>query len=95
MEKGLNLREQMPNVARLVDEQRETLGKAYVNECIRAAVAGKPDKFYAFEAGHVLGTPFTRDTVLHEAVRCCVALGGSYAMVIARPIEEGVPRGTH
>lgn len=83
----------MPNVARLVDEQRSVMGQKHVDECIRAAIGGKPDLFYAFEAGHVLGTPFERDTVVSDAVRICVTLGGSYAMVIAKP--KDVPRGTH
>lgn len=94
MEKGLNLRVSMPNVARLVDEKRAELGAEFVNDCIKRAIAGKPDLFFAFEAGHVLGTPFSKDAVVAEAIRISVALGGSFAMVMARPAAE-VPRGTH
>jgi hypothetical protein len=82
MEKPMNLRLAMPNVARCVDEYRQAHGAAFVNECISRGMAGEPNWFYAFEAGHVLGCPFTADAVVDEAVRLAVAIGGRYAMVM-------------
>ena len=87
MEKGLNLRQSMPNVARLVDEQRTAHGAAFVNGCIKRGIAGEPDQFYAFEAGHVLGTPFKADALVAKCVLLTVVMGGKFAMVIATPTE--------
>lgn len=89
----MNLRQQMPNVARLVDEQREAMGEAYVNDCIKRGMAGHADHFYAFENGHVLGTPFKADAIVDKAVQLAVMLGGRYAMVIR--VKREAPNGTH
>lgn len=87
MEKGLNMREAMPNVARLVDEQRQQHGVGYVNGVIKRAIAGEPDLFYAFEDGHVLGTPFRADAVTGKLLELAVVLGGKHAMVMKPPPE--------
>lgn len=93
MEKGLNLREAMPNVARLVDEQRVLHGAAYVNGIVKRALAGTPDLFYAFENGYVLGTPFKADAITARLLELGVALGAKHAMVMKPPKAE-VPHGT-
>ena len=56
------LRDQMPETAKWIDDRRTEYGPAYVNDCIRRAMAGEAGVFYAFEAGHVIGTPFTAGT---------------------------------
>jgi hypothetical protein len=75
----------MPNVTRYVDEQRVAFGKAFVDDCIKRGVGGEPNRFYAFEGGHVLGTPFTADAELSKAIRLAVVFGGKFAVAIARP----------
>lgn len=84
---AIDLRTAMPNVARLVDERRATHGAAWVNDRIKRAMAGQPNEFYAFEAGHVLGTPFQAefDPVLDDSVRMALVWGGKFAMVMRTP----------
>lgn len=55
----MNLREEMPGTAWLVDVARELCGAAPVNEQIRAGMAGQADRFHAVEAGRTVGTPMT------------------------------------
>lgn len=55
----VDLRRQMPKTAEMVNRRRAEWGKDYVDGCIRRALAGEPNCFYASEAGHSLGTPFT------------------------------------
>lgn len=77
----------MPNVARLVDERRAACGAQWVNACIKRALAGEANQFYAFEAGHVLGTPFTAefDGALDRSVRMALVWGGTFALVMRTP----------
>lgn len=53
-----SMREAMPTVAAFVDEMRKAFGADQVDPSIRAGLRGEPDKFWACEAGHELGTPF-------------------------------------
>lgn len=53
-----SMREAMPTVAAFVDEMRKAFGADQVDPSIRAGLRGEPDKFWAREAGHELGTPF-------------------------------------
>ncbi|MEO8806601.1 MAG: hypothetical protein ABI433_10990 [Burkholderiaceae bacterium] len=87
----MDLRTAMPTVARLVDERRQRDGAEFVNGCIKRAMAGEPNQFYAFEGGHVLGTPFKPDfdVVLDHCVRMSIAWGGKYAMVMRNPEPTG------
>ncbi len=74
-------RDAMPGVWAQLGEYRRLYGDAHVSECIKRGMAGEPDWFYAFEAGRVVGTPFTAD-VVQRNVRLAVALGGRFAVVI-------------
>ncbi len=55
MAKVESLREQMPQVAALMDRLRATFGVANINAVIRAGIKGEP-VFYASENGHTIGT---------------------------------------
>lgn len=80
----IDLRQQMPETARWVDERRAEWGKDHVNTCLRKAIAGEPDWFYAVEAGHILGTPFA--TALRgEAVDLWVKFGGKAVWIMRAP----------
>ena len=81
----MDLRTAMPTVARLFDERRQRDGVEWVNSCIKRGMAGEPDYFYAFEAGHVLGTPMTSDPITEKCVRMSIGYGGKYAMVMRNP----------
>lgn len=82
-------RDVMPEVWKHLGEYRRQYGDAHVRECIRRGMAGEPDWFYAFEAGHVVGAPFTVDSVLGRVMCASVALGGKFALAI-RPPQAGV-----
>lgn len=55
----MNLRQEMPSVAWLVDVARALCGAAPINEQIRAGMAGAADRFHAVENGREVGTPMT------------------------------------
>jgi hypothetical protein len=87
MSKAANLRQDMPGVAAEVDRARQDHGAAWVNEQIRQGMAGKPDHFYAFEGGHVLGTPWVFDSTMRDdALRCAMA-GAQHFVALRRPDE--------
>lgn len=88
----VDLRSQMPETAKWVDEKRKEHGAAFVNGCIRRALAGEPGFFYAFERGHVLGTPFPATHVLAKDQQYAVSMGCTFAGFIATP---GGPDGAH
>lgn len=88
----------MPKVAQLIDKRRSQWGQAHVNACIADGIAGKPNRFYAFESGHIVGTPFAPDkSPLTDASILQIAfLGGSFYMVMEQPKDwvEPAPKGT-
>lgn len=52
-----SLREQMPNTAAMIDSMRLKLGKEGVDAILRRAMKGEEGCFYAYENGHMFGTP--------------------------------------
>ncbi len=61
MAKVASLKEQMPQVAALLDRLRDTFGVNNINAVIRAGMHGEP-VFYASENGHTLGTDWPDPT---------------------------------
>ena len=78
----------MPRVWREIGAHRVKWGEAHVKECIERGMRGEPDWFYAFEAGHVVGTPFQADSEVVKLLQLAVTLGGGYAMVMRPPAPE-------
>lgn len=56
--KPASMRMSMPQTAEFVDRKRVEWGRAYVDDCLKRALAGEPGYFYAIEGGHVMGTPW-------------------------------------
>ena len=50
-----NLRDEMPQVAALIDRFRQTFGRTNIDDVIRRGIKGEP-VFYASENGHTIGT---------------------------------------
>ena len=75
----------MPEVWKKIGEFRADWGKEHVAECIRRGMQGEPDWFYAFEAGHIVGTPFKADPALASMLNLAVALGSKFACVMRPP----------
>lgn len=61
-------------------------GAGHVADCIRRGMAGEPDWFYAFEAGHVVGTAFVSDKALMDVVGLAAAMGGRFVVVMRPPV---------
>lgn len=77
----MSLKAQMPKVAEMVAGMRRDMGDAWVDACIKAGMAGKPDQFFAVEGGHIVGTPFTLGSALAENMRVCFIVGGAGAVI--------------
>lgn len=54
------MRSAMPTVAGWIDELREAFGADQVEPSIVDGMRGEPNKFWAREAGHEVGTQFDR-----------------------------------
>ncbi len=78
---GSRPRDVMPEVWKQLGEYRKLYGDAHVRQCIERGMAGEADWFYAFEAGHVVGTPFTASAV-QQPMQLALAMGGKFAVVI-------------
>lgn len=52
------IKTKMPNVYKAIQAKASEIGQEAFS-LVRQGVRGEPYKFYAFEAGHVVGTPFT------------------------------------
>ena len=81
-------RDVMPEVWKRIGRFRQEYGDAHVSECIRRGMQGEADWFYAFEAGHVVGTPFKAES-LQRYVNTAVMLGGRFAIVMRPPAGKG------
>jgi len=53
-----SMRGEMPTVAAFIDDLRAAFGADQVDPSIRAGLRGEPNKFWAREGGHELGTQF-------------------------------------
>jgi hypothetical protein len=54
------MRSAMPTVAGWIDELREAFGADQVDPSIGEGMRGEPNRFWAREAGHEVGTQFDR-----------------------------------
>lgn len=104
--KKVDMRKAMPRTASWVNEQREKHGAAYIDGCLRAAMAGSRNQFYAVEGGHVVGTPFDWTDRGLFIVSMSILTGGAYVaalrdpngvvdMAIAEPATQGQANGAH
>jgi hypothetical protein len=84
----VNMRQQMPETAKWVEERRAEWGRKHVDRCLRLAMEGKPDQFYAVEGGHVVGEPFA--TAFSDEVAGLMVKFGGKAVWMMR-----APDGTH
>ena len=88
----VDLRVSMPETAKWVNARRAEYGAAYVNGCIRRALAGEAGFFYAMEQGHVIGTPFPAASSLADWQRWAIVAGMRFAAFLQRP--PGDPDGS-
>lgn len=80
----------MPNTYASIQAQARVLGNdAFA--LVRRAVRGEPGCFYAIEAGHVVGAPFTGHPIMADVALSMVQYGCTH--VVIWPLRDG--HGTH
>lgn len=79
------MRDTMPETAAWVDQCRQKFGDLHADQCLRAALAGQRNHFYAVEGGHVLGTPFDWNEQAMYIVSMSVLSGGKFIAAMADP----------
>jgi hypothetical protein len=92
----------MPETYQAIKDKAATLGKAAFG-MVRAGIKGEPNCFYAFEAGHVVGTRFNQPDVQAHIAMGMVTLGiSSWAIwpdyTVQQQVREqveGAGHGTH
>ena len=73
-----NMREQMPQVAAIIDAFREAFGAEVVDAAIRRGMRGGQG-FHATENGHEVGTPIIRGAPLDKTIGAYVGRQGEVA----------------
>lgn len=82
---GLELiKTRMPETYKSIKDRAAAVGnEAYAY--VRRGLRGEPNCFYAFEAGHVVGTPFTLREVARDIAQYMVTFGVAHCCVWAEP----------
>ena len=78
MNKRVGMREQMPQVAAIIDAFREAFGAEVVDAAIRRGMHGGQG-FHATEKGHEVGTPVYRGVLPDRALGAYVGRQGEVA----------------
>lgn len=69
-----NIKANMPETYKSIKAKAASIGNdAYVY--VRRGLRGEPDCFYAFERGHVVGTPFALVDVVRDVAQLMVTFG--------------------
>lgn len=77
-----NIKDNMKDTYRSIQAKAAMLGKPAF-ALVRRGLRGEPNCFYAFEHGHVVGTPFNQTNVMPEIARYMVAFGCDAVVVWA------------
>lgn len=84
----------MPRTYQAIQAKAAEIGRdAYAH--VRHGLAGAPNRFYAIEAGRVMGTPFDLPNVAPELARLIVQFGCEFLIMWAPAAQKGGPDGTH
>ena len=76
----------MPHVHRAVQAKAAEIGnEAYT--LVRRGLLGEPDCFYAFESGHVVGTPFKASGIMSDVAAMMVQFGCAHVCIFPLPTE--------
>lgn len=84
----------MPETYKAIQAKANEIGReAYAH--VRWGLAGQPNRFYAIEAGRVMGTPFSVNGVDAELARYIVQFGCSFLIMWAPQAQKGGRDGAH
>lgn len=74
----------MPQTYAAIKAKAEQIGgEAY--RLVRAGLRGEPCRFYAFECGRVVGTPFAGHPIEADVAQAMVQFGCGFCVVWAEP----------
>ena len=76
------IKRHMPETYKSIQLKASELGKGAYG-LVRNGIKGQPNCFYAFERGHVVGTPFTVPDMARDVAWLMVTLGVDHAVVWA------------
>lgn len=74
------IKTRMPEVYKAIQSKAATLGKPAF-ALVRNGIKGQPNCFYAFERGHVVGTPFTLTDIARDVAQLMVTFGVDHVVV--------------
>jgi len=83
------IKRHMPMTYAAISDKAKAIGPAAFR-FVRQGVAGQPSRFYAVEAGRVVGTPFDLPGVSDEVARIVVQFGVSFLIMWA-PEAQATP----
>jgi hypothetical protein len=88
-----NIKARMPQVYQAIQARAAAVGKTAF-AFVRRGLRGEPNCFYAFERGHVVGTPFNRTDVMPNTAYCMVAFGCDHIVIWwdEAVASEGAPK---
>lgn len=76
------IKDSMPETYKSIQAKAEQIGRdAY--RLVRQGIAGQPCKFYAFERGRVVGTPFKGHPIEADVAQAMVQFGVSFCVMWA------------
>ena len=76
------IKRHMPMVYLAIQDKARQIGdEAY--RLVRQGIAGQPCRFYAFERGHVVGTPFKGHPIEADVAKAMVQFGVSFCVMWA------------
>ena len=78
------IKSHMPETYQSIKARAAAHGNGVYAE-VRQGLAGKPNVFYAMEAGHVMGTPFNDIDVTNKVAGLMVKFGCKHLVMWARP----------
>lgn len=96
------IKTQMPETYNSIRDKAKTLGPA-TYALVRAGIKGQPNCFYAFENGHIVGTPFSLTDIARDVAQFMCTLGVQHCIVwpehavqqLVRQQVEGATHGAH
>lgn len=84
------IKSHMPETYKEIQVKAKAIGNdAFV--LVRRGIRGEPNCFYAFEAGHVVGTPFSEPNIRADVAMYMVQFGVSFCCIWA----QGAGNGAH
>jgi hypothetical protein len=81
------IKDQMPETYKAITDKAGLIGRSAYNY-VRRGVAGQPNKFYAMERGHVVGTPFDLPGLSAEMAQYVCQFGAKHWVMWALEAQQ-------